>query len=225
MRYRIDVRPGHPQFAQLLCACNRERTPAEEYADRFARSGLNEREAAYTLAQVLDRPARQRAKAEAQAALARGGGWLTLHGAPGSGKSYVGCAIANAALATGKTVVYHLMPLFLDEIKRAFGTDADAEIYTRALGAGVLVIDEFEKFYATDWARERFTTLFLQRYRMASSAITVWITNQEPGSVAGPNLARPELAAFFSRMTEFPIIHMNDGDIRPAIASRRAQKA
>lgn len=214
------------EFGKLIpCECQAV-DPLTLQRELRAASNLNDLEANFTLDKVLDRPGRHAGKAAALQVLLENG-WLTLHGSYGSGKSYLGCAMVNEALRLGRNAVYWLMPLFLEELRRSFAPEAEtqsSELYERALAAEVLVIDEFEKFYPTQWALERFQTLFLQRYRAYGQAVTVWITNVEPVIGGAATVAIPELEALFSRMGHFPIVHMSDGDIRPALARRNGAK-
>lgn len=219
----VDLKPGQPGFGKLVpCPECQKRDLVAERGLRLAQSRLNLMEQNWTLEKIwTGKPGRARGKAAALTVLDHNG-WLTLYGGYGSGKSYLGCAIVNAGLERGLRSTYWLMPLFLEELRKAFDPAAgetSSELYDRALNADVLVIDEFEKFYPTPWASERFQTLFLQRGRMYQDAVTVWITNLDPTVPAqGP----AELDALYSRMRHHTIIHMDDGDIRPTLGAARA---
>lgn len=78
-----------------------------------------------------------------------GAGWVTrghnvlITGATGCGKSYVACALANAALRQGHTALYVRTPRLLEELARG---RADGR-YVRTLGSlarvSLLVLDDF----------------------------------------------------------------------------------
>lgn len=226
--YRLDLQVGDPGFGKVRCGCDDPLDPEAEFVKRLRASRLTFMEQYYTFARVHPKACRIKAKMAALKVLDKQG-WLTLWGNYGSGKSYMGCAVVNEALARGQEPVYWLMPIFLEELKKAFhpitGPGA-SELYDQALRAPVLVIDEFEKINATPWALERLQTLFLQRYRQYDQQVTVWITNVEPVVGGGRDLVLIDerlfdvLDAMFSRMSQFAIVHMDDGDIRPAIGHK-----
>lgn len=78
-----------------------------------------------------------------------GAGWVTrghnvlITGATGCGKSYLACALANAALRQGHTALYVRTPRLLEDLARG---RADGR-YVRTLGAlarvSLLVLDDF----------------------------------------------------------------------------------
>lgn len=226
--YMLGVDVDQPGFGKIYCGCNAKDNPNAlavspdpnaEYIARANRSGLNLLELTQKFERLYPKPGRQIAKAAALKVL-DDKGWLTLHGGYGGGKSYLGSATINEGLARGLECRHWLMPLFLEELKKAFDPNAPVQsgaLYEQALTADVLVIDECERFYATGWALERFTTLMLTRYKNYSEHVTVWITNLRPQVGQGEAIGLPELDALFSRMSQFEIVHMDDGDIRPAL--------
>lgn len=78
-----------------------------------------------------------------------GAGWVTrghnvlITGATGCGKSFIACALANAALRQGHTALYARTPRLLEELARG---KADGR-YVRTLGSlarvSLLVLDDF----------------------------------------------------------------------------------
>jgi DNA replication protein DnaC len=75
--------------------------------------------------------------------------WVDAHhsvvivGATGLGKTYVGCALANAAIRRGHTALYLRAPRLLDDIAIARAEGRLARLLTSWTRIGVLLVDDF----------------------------------------------------------------------------------
>lgn len=107
-------------------------------------------------------------------------GWLTLHGGYGTGKTYLLCAIVNEARRRGLLALYAPMSLLLDHLRAAYKPGAEVEYdawWANVCRAHVLCIDEVEKYKATEWAEEKATGMFKERYRRWRETVTAVATN------------------------------------------------
>lgn len=104
--------------------------------------------------------------------------WLILSGDNGTGKTYSACAIANKAMQT-KQAYFVTMAGLMTKLQGTFGTTLSAEsVMHRYTNCPLLVVDELEKFKATDWSVSQMFELFNSRHaRLKPTIIT---TNLEP---------------------------------------------
>lgn len=213
---RRDLPIDDPEFGKLIpCnVCGGTRTAewlakvsnlsAAELADNFAgwRLHTEERQTALRLAgELLD---------------ARGG-WLTIHGDYGAGKSYLGAAIVNAGRERKVESRYWLMASLLDHLRAAFDPQAGpgySNLFDDLIEAPLLVVDELDVFHPTSWATERFGMLARERDRMSRDRMTVWITNVAPAALP------PEFDFLRSRMSRWPTVRLA-GDVRPALEEKQ----
>lgn len=76
-------------------------------------------------------------------------GWVTrghnllITGATGCGKSYIACALANAALRQGHTALYLRTPRLLEELARGRADGRYVRILTSMARVSLLVLDDF----------------------------------------------------------------------------------
>lgn len=140
------------------------------------------------------------------------GGWLTLTGAFGTGKTYLLQAIVNEARKGGREAVYMTMTRLLDHLRDAFKPGAEVEysgLWDVVCKADVLCLDEAEKFNATPWVQERLFDLANRRYQSWYRGVTCWATNNiadAPGYLK-------------SRLLDgrFTIVKFDDKDLRPRL--------
>lgn len=154
---------------------------------------------------------------EAREALDNRNDWLTLWGGNGSGKSYLGAAIVNAAMERGIEARFWMMADLLDHLRDAYNPKSVtpySNLFHDLIDCPVLVIDECHVFNSTPWALEKFRQLASERYRRSLECLTVWITNLDP---LDREHAPPDLEFLFSRMSQFPVVVLDNGDIRPTI--------
>lgn len=221
LRFITAPADGGPRRYQPCPDCN---TPAavDAGAQMADESGLTERERSWTLDKWDEsKPDRVAAVLYARQLLARRHGWLTLFGSFGPGKSFLGCALVNAAIASGTPAQYWVLADLLDALRAGFAKDADesySALYERVSDCPVLVIDECHAFNATDWALSEFRQLVTRRYRLMRQAATVWIMNLEP-RIDDKRLPGA-LDFLYSKMREGDLCELR-GDVREQVSKAR----
>lgn len=116
----------------------------------------------------------------AREAVAQPRGFLTFHGAWGTGKTYLLASVVNECRRLGMAAVYTTVADLLDEFRTAFNPKAEegySALWERVISCKVLALDEAEKFRATEWAEERFFALVDNRYRHLGECLTLFATN------------------------------------------------
>jgi DNA replication protein DnaC len=100
---------------------------------------------------------------------ATGGEGLFLMGDPGCGKTHLVCAAALQRARNGQTGIRYLnVPIFLDRIRASFKFTESAaqDLFEFCCNkASLVILDDFGKEKATDWATERLYVLIESRYQ------------------------------------------------------------
>lgn len=143
------------------------------------------------------------------------GGWLTLIGPYGRGKTYLLSAIVNEAVRLGKRACYVKMEALLEFLRWAYkpGAEVDSDARWRLIvDCDVLCIDEVEKYNPTSWAESKLHELIDERYRHHAQRATCFATNDIadcPGALK-------------SRMMDgrFSQITLSGGDVRLGLRRR-----
>jgi DNA replication protein DnaC len=123
-------------------------------------------------------------------------GWVREHqavlitGATGTGKSYIGCALANLACRRGFRATYRRASRLFEEMKIARADGTYRTILARLARADVLVIDDFAVAPMNDHERSDLLEVMEDRYGMRSTVIT----SQLPPAHWHDYLADPTLA-------------------------------
>ncbi len=117
------------------------------------------------------------------------GGWLTLIGGTGVGKTHLAAAAANDRLAVGDRVCFAVVPELLDALRGSYRDEGEASfeaVFAWLKDVDVLVLDDLGAHQPTEWASEKLYQLCASRYlRRAPTLIT---TNVPPESL-DPRLA------------------------------------
>lgn len=102
-------------------------------------------------------------------------GWLLLSGSNGTGKTFSACAIGIQA-ARNDIVVFATMHEIVNAVQSTFGGSESVEkVLYRFKHASLLIVDELEKFKATEYSANLMFELFNARY--ASNRPTIITTN------------------------------------------------
>lgn len=214
--YRLDVPVGDPRFGKIFrCECK-----ATEDAERLQRlSGLTSQERRARLEDIdtEGRPGTASMVRACREFMLAPLAFLTLWGNTGNAKTTALQAMVNTFIDARVEAVYITAFDLLAYIKAAFnknpGDPFNDDAYSRLMrfsSVRVLAIDEFDKLRMTEWALEQITDLIDRRYRlgMDDNASTIIAMNSNPRDLS------PWIA---SRLTQYPIIHNADGDMRPLI--------
>jgi len=127
------------------------------------------------------RPAVKQARDAAQSFSRKPKGWLVLNGYPGTGKTHLSAAIANALLARGRQPVLFLnVPELLVFLRAGFqtrdGRDPDFESRLQTIkGFPVLILDDWGAHSDTPWADEQLYLIL--NFRTERALPTVITTN------------------------------------------------
>jgi DNA replication protein DnaC len=143
-------------------------------------------------------------------------GFLTVHGGFGNGKSTLLKAIVNDCVSAGVEARYITMTEVMAYAREAFDSeqhgDSDYGRIAKLAKTMVMVIDELDKARISDYAREVQTHLFDVRYRNVHQLGTVVAWNGRFDEI--------DLPWVRSRLSEYPVVHNQDADMRPLIGGK-----
>lgn len=128
---------------------------------------------AQTFASFEPRKELTEALVRAQAFAADPQGFIVFHGEPGTGKTHLAAAIANALKARGELVAVHVMPELLESLRGLIAvsqTDktqntASHDLLRSLQTVPILVLDDLGAEYGTRWAIEQTYQIVEARYR------------------------------------------------------------
>ena len=107
-------------------------------------------------------------------------GSLALFGRPGTGKTHLAAAVANAALERGESVWFAVVPDLLDTLRRTYQTGAEQtydELSESLRDVDLLILDDFGAHSPTLWTEEKLYQLYAARY--VAERPTLFTTNLE----------------------------------------------
>lgn len=181
-------------------------------------SGLSNDELTIRLSDFKPLPGKEVALQNAQYLLSltpRPMGFVTFWGDYGVGKTTLLKGLTNQYRMAGVSSHYTRMSDILDAIRRTYADDvkvAAEQVVKEYRDYQALMIDEVDRIYATEWAKDVMFSLLDYRYVMRNRLLTVMATNQSPD-------AMPDgLSYLASRMTEGIITHVAGDDVRPAMS-------
>lgn len=105
-------------------------------------------------------------------------GWVSEHqgviisGATGTGKTYVGCALANQACRKGFRAAYRRAPRLFDELRLARADGTFHRVLAKLARLDVLVIDDFAIAPISDTERRDLLEVLEDRHGVRSTIIT-----------------------------------------------------
>jgi DNA replication protein DnaC len=123
-------------------------------------------------------------------------GWIAAYrnvlicGPTGIGKSYIACALGNAAARAGYTVLYLRAPRLFETLQQSRGDGSHLKALARLSRVQLLIIDDFLLTPLSDWERKDFLEVIEDRYQAGATVIT----SQCPISEWHPNIGDPTLA-------------------------------
>jgi DNA replication protein DnaC len=122
--------------------------------------------------------------------------WVNAHrnvlisGPAGIGKSFISCALGNAAARAGYTVLYMRAPRLFETLQQSRGDGTHLKALARLSRVQLLVIDDFLLMPLTDWERRDFMEVVEDRYELGATIIA----SQCPIGDWHPNIGDPTLA-------------------------------
>lgn len=191
----------------------------EKVQERLEKAGVTKRYASASFAALRDLPeaktAVKIAKDWAETPLTDRGFFFV--GTPGVGKTYLAVAALRAKIEQGLLNARFInVPLYLDSLRSSFKFSDDsvqADFQFLCNRASVVVLDDFGKERATDWATERLYVLVESRYSaMLATIVTSNRTLDELNDLG--------YGATVSRLTEMgAVVKVGGSDLRPKLRS------
>jgi DNA replication protein DnaC len=122
--------------------------------------------------------------------------WIPAHrnvlisGPIGIGKSFIACALGNAAARAGYTVLYLRAPRLFETLQQARGDGTHLKALTRLSRVRLLIIDDFLLTPLSDWERRDLLEVIEDRYQTGATVIA----SQCPINEWHVNIGDPTLA-------------------------------
>jgi len=123
-------------------------------------------------------------------------GWIGAHrnvliaGPTGIGKSFIACALGNAAARAGYTVLYMRAPRLFETLQQSRGDGSHLKALARLSRVQLLIIDDFLLTTPADWEQRDLLEVIEDRYQLGATVIA----SQCPIGDWHPNLGDPTLA-------------------------------
>jgi DNA replication protein DnaC len=115
---------------------------------------------------------------------------VLLTGPTGVGKTYIACALGNAAARHGYTVLYLRAPRLFETLQQSRGDGSHLKTLTKLCRVQLLIIDDFLLTPLSDWERRDVLEIVEDRYQTSATVIA----SQCPISDWHPNIGDPTLA-------------------------------
>ena len=208
--YGLGAPVGHPDFGKLFeCSC--QDTPerrARRYAAllRYSQLPSLNRPSFQDLQPVPGYPDLQRTASYIESWCEDARGFLVITGPVGTGKTHCAVSAGYQLLGQGKVVYFTTAVRLLDTLRAAFrreGEDGHYELVDKMCSVDVLVLDDFGKQRATDFAAERLAMIVDARH--AAGLITIITTNLTIGELEAWDAATASRMLDRSRSVSVPM--------------------
>lgn len=97
---------------------------------------------------------------------------VTITGKTGVGKSYIACALGQAACRNRERVLYRRVPRLLDELALAHADGTYAKLLSKLARTRVLVLDDFGLGHLSEAQRHDLLEIMEDRYGRSSTVVT-----------------------------------------------------
>jgi DNA replication protein DnaC len=115
---------------------------------------------------------------------------VLISGPAGIGKTFISCALGNAAARAGYTVLYLRAPRLFETLQQSRGDGSHLRALARLSRVQLLIVDDFLLVPLADWERNDFLEVIEDRYQLGATIIA----SQCPISEWHPNIGDPTLA-------------------------------
>ena len=201
----------HPEYLGLLVDREEASRETKRYQSRLRTAGLRHvgacpEDVDYRARRGLDKGLFQQLLTGKWIADKRN---LTITGPCGVGKTWLGCALAQAACRSGTTVLYKRLPRLFEELELSHGDGRFPRLFRRPTKTQLLILDDWgpEPFTATQ--RRDLMEVIEERYGRASTLIT----SQLPRKTWHDVIAEPTFAdAILDRIVHNAYHRELDGD-------------
>ena len=122
--------------------------------------------------------------------------WVAAHrnalisGPTGIGKTFVACALGNAAARAGYTVLYMRCPRLFETLQQARGDGSHLKALAKLSRVQLLIIDDFLLTPLVDWEQRDLLEVVEDRYQLGATILA----SQCPISDWHPNMGDPTIA-------------------------------
>ena len=115
---------------------------------------------------------------------------VLISGPTGVGKTFIACALGNAAARSGYTVLYVRAPRLFETLQQSRGDGSHLKALTRLAKVQLLIIDDLLLTPLSDWERRDLLEVVEDRYQLGATVVT----SQCPIGDWHPNIGDPTLA-------------------------------
>ena len=207
--FRRDYPVGHKLFGRAKpCQCKVEEKLTAQVEQGRQDLAPSEQKYDWSTWTGTDKDALKRVKVFAAQKWGIGCLWSTTKGV---GKTGLLATVANVMLAEGIPVRFLTVTKFLDELRACYDKDKKElrenfdDVFEYFCTVKVLLLDEWGKEKASDWAWEKFFALMDERFRYYDRRLTLLATNEAPDYHN----------AVWSRLSEGAVIQVKGNDVRP----------
>jgi len=115
---------------------------------------------------------------------------VLISGPTGVGKTFIACALGNAAARSGYTVLYMRAPRLFETLQQARGDGSHLKALARLSRVQLLIVDDLLLIPLSDWERRDLLEVVEDRYQLGATIIA----SQCPVKDWHPNIGAPTLA-------------------------------